>query len=143
MATDPKRGKLTLARTLELTSGLVLLAFVAFVLASYLSVQSIDNSLDDVVSVHQPTNKAAGDMIEAADEATIAFLESLVRTGSCRPERLKTRSTLPCAKYETLVRNSSTEMPTDFTRQLFGRLKGLGERLVADDQRRAKPRGTG
>jgi diguanylate cyclase (GGDEF)-like protein len=136
MATDPKRGKLTLARTLELTSGLVLLAFVAFVLASYLSVQSIDNSLDDVVSVHQPTNKAAGDMIEAADEATIAFLESLVSDRVVPSGEAENAFNASVRKYETLVRNSSTEMPTDFTRQLFGRLKGLGERLVSDDQRR-------
>ena len=136
MATDPKRGKLTLARTLELTSGLVLLAFVAFVLASYLSVQSIDNSLDDVVSVHQPTNKAAGDMIEAADEATIAFLESLVSDRVVPSGEAENAFSASVRKYETLVRNSSTEIPSDFARQLFGRLKGLGERLVADDQRR-------
>ena len=74
-ATDPRSGKLTLARTLELTSGLVLLAFVTFMFASYLSVQSIDESFDDVVSVDQPSNEAAAEMTHAADETTIAFLE--------------------------------------------------------------------
>ena len=138
MATDPKRGRLTLARTLELTSGLVLLGFVAFVLASYLSVQSIDDSLDAVVSVDQPINEAAGDMIEAANDATIAFLQSLVSDRIVPSGEAENAFNDSVVRYETLVRNSSAEDPSDLARQLFGRLKGLGRTLVADDQRRRR-----
>ena len=94
-ATDPRSGKLTLARTLELTSGLVLLAFAGFLFVSYLSVQSIDESLDDVVSVDQPSNEAAAKMIQAADETTIAFLESLVTDKIVPSGEAETRSTPP------------------------------------------------
>ena len=125
-ATDPRRGKLTLARTLELTTGLVLFAFVAFMLASYLSVQSIDESFDDVVSVDQPSNEAAADMIQAADETTIAFLESLVTDKIVPSGEAENAFSAAMVRYETLVRNSSAEDSSDLERQLFGGLKRLG-----------------
>ncbi|CAN5703221.1 hypothetical protein BH20ACT21_BH20ACT21_23240 [soil metagenome] len=137
-ATDPRRGKLTLARTLELTSGLVLFAFVAFMLASYLSVQSIDESFDDVVSVDQPSNEAAADMIQAADETTIAFLESLVTDKIVPSGEAENAFSAAMVSYETLVRNSSAEDSSDLEQQLFGGLKRLGVRLVTDDQQRRR-----
>jgi diguanylate cyclase (GGDEF)-like protein len=132
------RRPLTLARTLGLTSGLVLFAFVAFMFASFLSVQSIDDSFDDVVSIDQPSSDAAADMIEGADQATIAFLQSLVsdkRVSSVEAEDLFNRSV---ARYETLVRHSAPEDHSGSARQLFSRLKRLGRRLVADDQQRRR-----
>ncbi|MDQ3751313.1 MAG: GGDEF domain-containing protein [Actinomycetota bacterium] len=137
-ATDPRSGKLTLARTLELTSGLVLLAFVAFMFASYLSVQSIDESFDDVVSIDQPSSEAAAEMIQAADETTIAFLESLVTDKIVPSGEAEDAFNAAMVSYETLARNSSADDSGDLERHLFGGLKQLGARLVADDQRRRR-----
>jgi hypothetical protein len=69
---------LSLAKTLQLACVLGLVAFVGFVFVSLLSNRSIDKSFDAVTAVDQPRLEAATDMDSAADEATIAFLESLV-----------------------------------------------------------------
>ena len=127
-----------MARTLKLASGLVLLAFVAFMFASFLSVQSIDASLAEVVSVDQPSGEAASDMTHGADEATIAFLESLVsdtRVASLVAEEQFHRA---LAEYERLVGRTSAVDASERARALFERLNDLGGRLVNDDQQRRR-----
>ncbi|MGI8521350.1 MAG: hypothetical protein ACR2MC_12260 [Actinomycetota bacterium] len=111
---------------------------MTFMFASYLSVQSIDESFDDVVSVDQPSNEAAAEMIQAADETTIAFLESLVTDKIVPSGEAENAFSAAMVRYETLVRNSSAEDSVDLERQLFGGLKRLGARLVADDQQRRR-----
>ena len=73
-----RKGRLSIAGTLKLAFALVLVAFVAFMFASYLSVHSIDGSFSQVVEVDRPSLEAATEMDDAADEAMIVFLESLV-----------------------------------------------------------------
>ena len=134
----PTRGRLTVARALKLAAGLVLVAFVAFTLASYLSVQSIDASFDHVVSIDQPSGEAATDMIAAADEASIAFLESLVSDKSVPSLDAESEFARALARYESLVRATSAPGLSGLAGELFGRLSRLGRRLVADDQRRRR-----
>jgi diguanylate cyclase (GGDEF)-like protein len=136
---DEKRSQLTVAKALRLTSGFVLLAFVAFVFASFLSVQSIDSSFDQVVSVDQPSGEAATDMIASADEATIAFLESLVSDKRVPSETAEDAFNRALAEYDSLVSRTSRTSAFDLSevaRGLFQRLRSLGRSLVSDDQQR-------
>jgi diguanylate cyclase (GGDEF)-like protein len=133
-----KPGWLTVARALKLAAGLVLVAFVAFTFASYLSVQSIDASFDQVVSIDQPSGEAATDMIAAADDATIAFLESLVSDKSVPSLNAESEFAHALAKYESLVRRTSEPGLSGLAHELFGRLSRLGRRLVAYDQSRRR-----
>jgi diguanylate cyclase (GGDEF)-like protein len=137
-ANTPIRRRLTVARALKLAAGLVLVAFVAFTFASYLSVQSIDASFDQVVSIDQPSGEAATDMIAAADEATIAFLESLVSDKSVPSLDAESEFARALERYESLVRDTSEPRLSGLARELFGRLSRVGRRLVADDQRRRR-----
>ena len=50
-----RRGLLTIAGTLKLACVLVLVGFVAFMFASYLSLRSIDKSFSEVAKVDQPS----------------------------------------------------------------------------------------
>jgi EAL domain len=72
-----RKGWLTIARTLKLACVLVLFTFVAFMFASYVSVQSIDKSFSQVADVDRPSLEAANEMDGAADEAMIANLAAL------------------------------------------------------------------
>jgi diguanylate cyclase (GGDEF)-like protein len=128
------RGVPSVARTLKLTSGLVLLAFVAFMFVSFLSVQSIDASLGEVVSVDQPSGEAASDMTQSADEATIAFLESLVSDTRVSSRAAEQEFHRALAEYESLVGGTSDVDASERARTLFERLNALGRRLVDDDQ---------
>jgi diguanylate cyclase (GGDEF)-like protein len=137
-ASTLKRGRPTVARALKLAAGLVLVAFVAFTFASYLSVQSIDASFDQVVSIDQPSGEAATDMIAAADDATIAFLESLVSDKNVPSVAAESEFARALTRYESLVRHTSDPPLSDLASELFSRLSRLGRRLVADDQRRRR-----
>ena len=133
-----RKGWLTIARTLKLACVLVLFAFVAFMFASYLSVQSIDKSFSQVADVDRPSLEAANEMDGAADEAMIAFLESLVtdeRVSSLNAEGAFLHS---MENYRTLVRDRSQDGLSDSATQLFGRLQQMGGRLVSNDQRRGR-----
>ncbi|HXK39543.1 MAG TPA: GGDEF domain-containing protein, partial [Candidatus Paceibacterota bacterium] len=110
----------------------------AFTFASYLSVQSIDASFDQVVSIDQPSGEAATDMIAAADDATIAFLESLVSDRSVPSLDAEGEFASALARYESLVRHTSDPRLSGSAHELFGRLSRLGRRLVSDDQRRRR-----
>lgn len=138
VAHDQKRSRLTVAKALKLTSGFVLLAFVALVFASFLSVQSIDSSFDEVVSVDQPSGEAATDMIASADEATIAFLESLVSDKRVPSEGAESAFNRALVEYEGLVGRTSAFDLSEVARGLFRRLKRLGRSLVSDDQQRRR-----
>ena len=132
-----RRGWLTIAGTLKLACVFVLVGFVAFMFASYLSVQSIDKSFSEVAEVDQPSLEAAKAMDGAADEAMISFLESLVtdeRVSSLNAEGAFLHS---MESYQTLVRDMSQDGLSDSATQLFERLQLMGGRLVSDDQRRA------
>jgi diguanylate cyclase (GGDEF)-like protein len=128
--------RLTVARTLKLTSGLVLVAFTVSVIALLLSIRSIDESFDHVVTVDQPSREAATDMIAAADAASIAFLESLVLGRTVSSEEAVAGFDRAMARYEDLVRRASTEDLSEPARTAFEELKRLGESLIADDRRR-------
>jgi diguanylate cyclase (GGDEF)-like protein len=135
-STNERISSLTVARTLKLASVLVLLAFVAFMFASYLSIETIDASFHDVVSIDQPSLDAAGDMDAAADEATIAFLESLVTNDRISSAGAWLAFNRSMRKYQNLVRGSTPDELSEKARDLFSRVNVLGLRLVADDERR-------
>jgi diguanylate cyclase (GGDEF)-like protein len=132
------KSSLTVARTLRLASVLVLLAFVAFMFASYLSVGSIDSSFHEVVSVDQPSLEAAGDMDDAADEATIAFLESLVTDDRISSAGAWLAFDRSVKKYQELIRGANQDELSEEAARLFGHLNRLGLRLVADDELRRR-----
>jgi diguanylate cyclase (GGDEF)-like protein len=133
---NDRQGRLTVARTLKLAAGLVLIAFVAFTFVSFLSVQSIDSSFNRVASVDQPSRDAATDMIAAADAATIAFLESHVSNKRVSSVEAESAFDSSMERYETLVRDTSANDLSGSARELFGQLRQLGRSLVADDQSR-------
>ena len=130
-----RQGWLTIAGTLKIVFALVLLAFVGFMFASYLSVHSIDESFSQVVEVDRPSLEAATEMDDAADEAMINFLESLVTDK-------ETSSTAGAAfsqsmqDYQSLVSDMSQDELSESAARLFGRLDDLGSGLVAADQLR-------
>ncbi|MGH2828084.1 MAG: putative bifunctional diguanylate cyclase/phosphodiesterase [Actinomycetota bacterium] len=131
-----RRGWPTIARTLKLACVFVLVGFVAFMFASYLSVQSIDKSFSEVAEVDQPSLEAANEMSGAADEAMIAFLESLVTDQRVSLATAEVAFLHSMEDYQALIRDMSRDELSESATQLFGRLNNLGRGLVSADQRR-------
>ena len=131
---EARQGWLTIAGTLRIVFVLVLVVFVAFMFVSYLSVQSIDESFSQVVDVDRPSLEAATEMAEAADEAMITFLESLVTDEAATSETIESAFAQSMRNYQALVSDRSRDQLSASATQLFGRLKQLGDGLVKDDQ---------
>jgi len=131
-----RQGWLTIAGTLKIAFVFVLLAFVGFMFASYLSIHSIDESFSQVAEVDRPSLDAATDMADAADEAMIAFLESLVTDKSVSFVTAEVAFDKSMENYQALIRDLSRDELSESATQLFGRLNNLGRGLVSADQRR-------
>ena len=131
---DLRPARLTIARTLKIASSVGLLAFVALILVSFLSLQSIDGSFEKVVSVDQPSQDAATDMITAADAATIAFLQSLVSGERQSSEAADIAFRSAMETYEVLVRGTAADELGRSAHRLFDQARELGGRLVDYDQ---------
>jgi diguanylate cyclase (GGDEF)-like protein len=131
-----RKGWLTIAGTLKLAFALVLVAFVAFMFASYLSVHSIDESFGQVVEVDRPSLEAATEMDDAADEAMISFLESLVTDEVGSSEEAEDGFAQSMDTYQLLVSDVSQDELSESANRLFGRLEGYGHQLVSADQER-------
>ena len=115
---------------------LVLAAFIGFMFVSYLSVHSIDESFGQVVDVDRPTLRAATAMDDAADEAMITFLESLVTDKEVWSLSVEVEFAKAIDDYQALVSDMSQDQLSESASQLFGRLEKLGGELVAADQLR-------
>ncbi len=131
-----RKGWLTIAGTLKLAFALVLVAFVAFMFASYLSVHSIDGSFSQVVEIDRPSLEAATEMGDAADEAMIVFLESLVTDTRRSSAEIEAAFDQSIVDYQTLVSDVSQDELSESANRLFGRLEGYGHDLVSADQER-------
>jgi diguanylate cyclase (GGDEF)-like protein len=134
--TVANRGRLTIAGTLKIVFVLVLIAFVGFMFASYLSVQSIDESFSQVAEVDRPSLEAATEMNVAADEAMIGFLESLVTDEAASSEDVEAAFAQSMKDYQALVGDMSQDQLSESAEQLFGRVQELGGELVDADQTR-------
>ena len=130
------QGRLTIAGTLKIVFVLVLIAFIGFMFASYLSVQSIDASFSQVAEVDRPSLEAATEMDDAADEAMITFLESLVTDEDASSENIEAAFAQSMKDYQALVSGMSQDELSESASQLFGRVKELGGELVDADQLR-------
>ncbi len=133
---DARQGRLTIAGTLKIVFALVLAAFIGFMFVSYLSVHSIDESFGQVVDVDRPTLRAATAMDDAADEAMITFLESLVTDKEVWSLSVEVEFAKAIDDYQALVSDMSQDQLSESASQLFGRLEKLGGELVAADQLR-------
>jgi diguanylate cyclase (GGDEF)-like protein len=133
---EARKGWLTIAGTLKIVCVLVLVAFVGFMFASYLSVHSIDESFGQVVHVDRPILEAATEMDDAADEAMITFLESLVTDKEAWSLSVESAFAQSMDDYRTLVSGTSQDEHSESASQLFGRLEKLGGELVDADQLR-------
>lgn len=127
-----------IARTLKLAGLLVFVAFVAFTFVSYIGVNSIDKSFNAVSEVDQPSLDAAKQMDDAADEAMIAFLESLVTDESVSSAPAEAAFIRSMKNYQALIPNMSEDHLSGSANRLFVRLKGFGRNLVASDQLRRR-----
>jgi len=131
-----RQGWLTITGTLKLALAVVLVVFVGFMFASYLSVHSIDESFSQVVEVDRPSLEAASQIDDAADDAMIIFLESLVIDDEVSSVPAETAFDTSMGDYRALVRDVSQDQLGNSATHLFGRLKELGGDLVAADQLR-------
>ena len=133
---EARQGWLTIAGTLKIVFVLVLLAFMGSMFASYLSVHSIDESFSQVVEIDRPSLETATKMADAADEAMILFLESLVTDEEASSETIEATFTQSMQDYQALVSDMSQDELSESAARLFGRLDELGGELVAADQLR-------
>ena len=131
-----RKGWLTIAGTLKLAFALVLIAFVGFMFASFLSVHSIDQSFSQVVEVDRPSLEAATEMDDSADEAMIGFLESLVTDSDVPSKEVEDDFAQSMDDYQALVNDVSQDELSASATRLFERLQGLGGELVSADQER-------
>jgi diguanylate cyclase (GGDEF)-like protein len=128
------QGRLTIAGTLKIVFALVLVAFVGFMFVSYLSIHSIDESFSQVADVDRPSLEAAKEMDNAADEAMITFLESLVTDTQGSSVAVEAAFAESMDDYQALVGDVSQDELSESATQLFGRLEELGGELVTADQ---------
>jgi diguanylate cyclase (GGDEF)-like protein len=133
---EARQGRLTIAGTLKTVFVLVLIAFVGFMFVSYLSIHSIDESFGQVVDVDRPILEAATEMDDAADEAMITFLESLVTDKGVWSLTVEVEFAKAMDAYQALVSDMSQDELSESASQLFGRLEKLGGELVSADQSR-------
>jgi diguanylate cyclase (GGDEF)-like protein len=134
--TVANQGRLTIAGTLKIVFALVLVAFVGFMFVSYLSVQSIDESFSQVAEVDRPSLEAATEMDDAADEAMIIFLESLVTDETASSESVEAVFAQSMKDYQSLIDDMSQDELSESAALLFGRVQRLGRELVDADQTR-------
>lgn len=132
------RGRWTVARSFRLGSGILLSLLIASSFLSFHSIRSIGKSFDHVVTVEQPLRESASDMIEAADSATIGFLESLVSHQPISSVQAEQSFDRYMFDYRALVDRAATETQGALARDLFTRLKRYGRRLVATDLERQR-----
>jgi diguanylate cyclase (GGDEF)-like protein len=133
---EARQGRLTIAGTLKFVFVFVLLAFVGFMFVSYLSVHSIDESFGQVVEVDSPSLEAATEMDDAADEAMITFLESLVTDKEVWSLTVEVEFAKAMDDYRALVSDMSQDELSESASQLFGQLEKFGGELVTADQER-------
>jgi diguanylate cyclase (GGDEF)-like protein len=133
---EARQGRPTIAGTLKIVFVLVLVAFVGFMFVSYLGIHSIDESFGQVVEIDRPSLQAATEMDDAADEAMITFLESLVTDKEVWSLTVEVEFAKALDDYQALVNDISQDELSESASQLFGRLEKLGGELVASDQTR-------
>jgi diguanylate cyclase (GGDEF)-like protein len=133
---EARQGRSTIAGTLKIVFVFVLLAFVGFMFVSYLGIHSIDESFGQVVEIDRPSLQAATEMDDAADEAMITFLESLVTDKEVWSLTVEVEFAKALDDYQALVNDISQDELSESASQLFGRLEKLGGELVASDQTR-------
>jgi diguanylate cyclase (GGDEF)-like protein len=132
------RGWLTIARTLKLATILTFLLCAVLLLISFLGVKSVDDGLHEVVTTIRPSLDAARELDAAADEAMIAFLESLVTDTKVSSSSAEAAFEQSMRKYQTLLRGVSGDGLSGSATQLFDHVKALGRRLVTADQERRR-----
>jgi len=133
-----RRGRLTVARTLKLASLAALAFFAAATGALYLSIQSIDQSFERVITVDQPSRDAAVEMITSTDQAIVTYLDALVSNEPASATRAEREFLDALVEYDALVGERGVEDYTALAQEIFGLTTELGDNLVAFDQERQR-----
>ena len=131
-----RRSRLTVARTLKLAAIAALAFFTAATGALYLSIQSIDQSFDRVISVDQPSRDAAMKMIVSADQAIVTYLDALVSNEPASAAQAKRSFLDALVEYDALLGKREVEDYTALAREIFGLTTELGDNLITFDQER-------